>query len=234
MKRGIALAAGLGLRLRPITLTTPKPLVEVAGKTLLDHALDKLADVGVEECVVNMHHLASKIASHVAARQTPRIQLSDETGELLETGGGIAKALPLLGDQPFFAANADILWTDGLGDMPALTRLKQAWESQRMDALLLLVPTQNAFGYEGAGDFFLQDDGRLQRRGKAASAPYVFAGVQVLHPRLFSDVPPGPFSLNLLYDRALADQRLYGLVHQGGWYHIGTPDALGEARRLLG
>lgn len=234
MKRAIALAAGLGLRLRPITLSTPKPLVEVGGKTLLDHALDKLNQAGVESCVVNMHHLASQIAKHVAARRSPRILLSDETDLLLETGGGIVKALAHLGADAFFAANADILWTDGENDVPALKRLDKAWNDRAMDGLLLLVPRAKAFGYEGAGDFFLEDDGRLKRRGASPEAPYVFAGVQVLHPRLFEDAPSGPFSLNLLYDQALAQGRLSGLVHQGGWYHIGTPDALVAARGLLG
>lgn len=232
--RAIALAAGLGLRLRPITLAMPKPLVPVGGKSLLDHALDKLALSGVQECVVNMHHLAAQIESHVAQRRQPAITLSDETDQLLETGGGIAKVLGFFKQEAFLAANADILWTDKPGDDPALSRLQQAWSEQRMDALLLLVQGENAFGYEGAGDFFLEADGRLRRRGEALSAPFVFAGVQVLHPRLFESAPAGPFSLNLLYDRALATGRLYGLVHRGGWYHIGTPEALHEAQRILG
>lgn len=234
MKRAIALAAGLGLRLRPITLTTPKPLVEVAGKTLLDHALDKLAQAGVQECVVNMHHLAPKIAQHVATRQSPAVALSDESDLLLETGGGIAKALPFFRGEAFFAANADILWTDGAGQATALDALAQAWNERTMDALLLLIGRDRAFGYEGAGDFFLEADGRLRRKGASSSAPFVFAGVQILHPRLFDGAPSGPFSLNLLYDKALERGRLTGLVHQGGWYHIGTPEALSAARRLLG
>lgn len=233
MKRAIALAAGLGLRLRPLTLATPKPLVDVGGKTLLDHALDKLNQAGVSDCVVNMHHLAHKIALHVKGRQSPAITLSDETDLLLETGGGIAKALPFFADDPFFAVNADILWTDQPGADPALARLEAAWNDKAMDALLLLVERQGAFGYDGPGDFFLAGDGRLRRRGQAKEAPFVFAGVQILHPRLFESAPQGPFSLNLLYDRALVRGRLHGLAHRGGWHHIGTPEALAEARRLL-
>lgn len=233
MKRAIALAAGLGLRLRPITLVTPKPLVEVGGKALLDHALDKLARAGVSDCVVNMHHLADKIAGHVKGRQSPAVTLSDETGLLLETGGGILKALPFFQDESFFAVNADILWTDHPGSNPALIRLEEAWDETKMDALLLLVDRPGAFGYDGPGDFFQAGDGRLSRRGHSLQAPFVFAGVQILHPRLFEGAVPGPFSLNLLYDKALAQGRLYGLAHQGGWYHIGTPEALDEARRLL-
>jgi MurNAc alpha-1-phosphate uridylyltransferase len=234
MRRGIALAAGLGLRLRPITLSTPKPLVTVAGKTLLDHALDKMADAGVAQCVVNMHHLADQIERHTANRHLPQVTLSDERAVLLETGGGIAKVISFFEGEAFVAANADILWTDDASEEPALTRLAAQWDDAGMDALLLLVARETAFGYDGAGDFFLDDDGRLLRRGGATQAPFVFAGVQILHPRLFADAPSGPFSLNLLYDKALKAGRLYGLVHQGGWYHIGTPEALAQARELLG
>ena len=232
MMRAIALAAGLGLRLRPFTLTTPKPLVSVAGKTLLDHALDKMAALGVEDCVVNMHHLADQIASHVAKRRKPKISLSDETGQLLETGGGIAKALSFFEGQAFIAANADILWTDAPSAPTALERLKNAWDEKKMDGLLLLVPRPGAFGYDGAGDFFLDEGMRLRRKQPGQQAPFVFAGVQILHPRLFEGAPLGPFSLNLLYDKALAKGRLFGLVHDGGWYHIGTPQALARAREI--
>jgi MurNAc alpha-1-phosphate uridylyltransferase len=234
MKRAIALAAGLGLRLRPITLTVPKPLVAVAGKPMLDHALDKMAEAGITDCVVNMHHLADQIERHVAGRSQPAVTLSDERALLLETGGGIAKVLPFFDGQPFLAANADILWTDNPQDRPALLRLVDAWDESRMDALLLLVGCDTAFGYEGAGDFFLEEDGRLKRRGQVKAAPFVFAGVQILKPSLFDGVPQGPFSLNLIYDKALAAGRLYGLVHLGGWYHIGTPQSLSKACEILG
>lgn len=219
----MVLAAGLGLRLRPITLTTPKPLVMVGGITMLDRVLDRLAEHGVALAVVNTHHLGDQIARHVAARARPRIALSHEA-VLLDTGGGVKKALTLLGDAPFFIANSDLLWTDGR--VPALQRLAEAWDDARMDTLLLLQPTERAYGYDGAGDFFMNADGTLRRRVSEPSAPYLFAGVQLVHPRLFADAPDGKFSLNLLFDRAAAVGRLYGLAHQGGWYHVGTPESL--------
>jgi MurNAc alpha-1-phosphate uridylyltransferase len=232
-RRAIALCAGLGLRMRPITLALPKPLVAVMGKPLLDHALDKLEAAGVESCVVNLHHLPHLIREHLKDRRSPAILFSDESGLLLETGGGVARALPLLGQEAFFAVNADIFWMDGA--RPALARLAGAWDEGRMDALLLLAARKTAFGYEGPGDFFLKGEaGQPRRRGEAPEAPLVFAGVQILHPRLIQNVPDGPFSLNLLYDRALAAGRLFALVHDGGWYHIGTPQALAEARQILG
>jgi MurNAc alpha-1-phosphate uridylyltransferase len=232
-RRAIALSAGLGLRMRPITLTLPKPLARVMGKTLLDHALDRLAGAGVTECVVNVHHLGHLIRDHLKERLRPGILISDESDQLLETGGGVARALPLLGQEAFFAVNADILWLDGAE--PALKRLAALWDETRMDALLLLARKDTAFGYEGPGDFFLAGEaGRPLRRGQAAEAPFVFAGVQILHPRLVKDVPEGPFSLNLLYDRALAEERLFALAHDGGWFHIGTPEALEAANRRLG
>ena len=227
--RAMVLAAGLGLRMRPITLTTPKPLVCVAGRTMLDRALDHLAVAGVQEMVVNTHWLADCVREHLADHSD--ISLSHEE-ELLETGGGVAKALPLLGHEPFYVVNSDIIWTDG--ETPALARLARAWVDQDMDALLLLQPTGNAVGYEGKGDFFINGNDTLRRRGDADTAPLLFSGVQILHPRLFEGCPSGKFSLNVLYDRALAENRLYGLVHDGGWYHVGTPDALPEVEALLG
>jgi MurNAc alpha-1-phosphate uridylyltransferase len=228
--RAMVLAAGLGLRLRPITLTTPKPLVRVGGTTMLDRVLDRLAEHGVELAVVNTHHLGEQIARHVAARRAPRIVLSHEE-ELLDTGGGVKKALPLLGDAPFFVVNSDLLWTDGAE--PALGRLARAWDDARMDTLLLLQPTSRAYGYDGQGDFFMAEDGRLNRRRAEAPAPYLFAGIQIVHPRLFLDAPDGKFSLNLLFDRAAAAGRLFGLAHLGGWYHVGTPDSLAGVEAAL-
>lgn len=228
--RAMVLAAGLGLRLRPITLTTPKPLVRVGGVTMLDRVLDRLAEHGVELAVVNTHHLGDQIARHVAARRTPRIEISHED-VLLDTGGGVAKALPLLGGTPFFVANSDLLWTDGTE--PALKRLAASWDDARMDALLLLHPTARAYGYDGRGDFVADGDGRLARPARGASAPYLFAGVQLLHPRLFAGAPEGRFSLNLLFDRAAAAGRLFGIVHTGGWYHVGTPDSLAGVEAAL-
>ena len=227
--RAMVLAAGLGLRMRPITLTTPKPLVCVAGRTMLDRALDHLAVAGVQEMVVNTHWLADCVREHLADHSD--ISLSHEE-ELLETGGGVAKALPLLGHEPFYVVNSDIIWTDG--ETPALARLARAWVDQDMDALLLLQPTGSAVGYEGKGDFFINGNDTLRRRGDADSAPLLFSGVQILHPRLFEGCPSGKFSLNVLYDRALAENRLYGVVHDGGWYHVGTPEALPQVEALLG
>mgnify|MGYP001809865014 CR=1 FL=1 len=226
--RAMVLAAGLGLRMRPITLTRPKPLVEVAGRSLLDRALDALTAAGVAEIVVNCHWLGEQIRNHLAGR--PGIILSPEA-ELLETGGGIVQALPWLGSDAFFAVNADILWSEG--PEPALERLRAAWDDRRMDALLLLHPTEQAVGHDGPGDFFLAADGTPTRRGTAARAPYLFTGVQILHPRLFVGAPAGAFSLNRLYDRALAAGRLQAIVHQGGWYHVGTPEALPEVEACL-
>jgi MurNAc alpha-1-phosphate uridylyltransferase len=229
IRRAMVLAAGLGLRMRPITLATPKPLVEVAGRSMLDRALDHLTAAGVEEMVVNTHWLAGRIEAHLAGR--PGIALSHEE-DLLETGGGVAKALPLLGGDPFYVVNSDIIWTDG--GHPALSRLREAWRDETMDALLLLVPVGRAVGYGGRGDFHLDEaTGIPRRRIDPEISPLLFSGVQILHPRLFEDCPAGKFSLNVLYDRALARGRLAALVHDGRWYHVGTPEALPEVSALL-
>lgn len=237
----MVLAAGLGTRMRPLTLTTPKPLLKVAGRTMLDHALDHMERAGVELAVVNAHYLADQIVTHVTERQEllrcgPPITLSVES-DALETGGGILNALHHLGEEePFHAANADIVWRDG-PDRPALIRLADTWDGETMDLLLLLVRREEAIGYDGPGDFSMDSDGRLIRRGEAASAPFVFAGVQMIHPRAFSDeevtAPPRAFSMNRIFDRALAAGRLFGLVHDGAWYHVGTPDMLDTADRLI-
>jgi MurNAc alpha-1-phosphate uridylyltransferase len=224
----MVLAAGLGLRMRPITLSLPKPLVPVAGRTMLDRVLDHLDRVDAGRRVVNLHWLGETIRSHLDGRHD--IVFSEER-DLLETGGGVAKALPQLGPAPFFVCNADIIWTDS-GE-PALSRLLRAFDPERMDGLLLLQPVETAFGYEGQGDFHLRADGRLTRRKPDETTPLMFAGVQILHPRLFEGNPGGKFSLNLLYDKAIASDRLFGIVHDGRWYHIGTPSALTEAEALL-
>jgi MurNAc alpha-1-phosphate uridylyltransferase len=228
--RAMVLAAGRGVRLRPLTDHMPKPLVPVGGVAMLDRALDALARAGVREAVVNVHHLALQIEARLATRAQPSIRISRED-TLLETGGGIAKVIAHFGVEPFFAANADIIWLDGA--TPALTRLAQAWDAARMDALLLVQPVGQAVGYDGMGDFSLAPDGQLARRGDAATAPLVFAGVQILHPRLFDDAPTGAFSLNVLYDRARATGRLFGLAHDGGWLHVGTMEGLAAAERAL-
>ncbi len=230
--RGMVLAAGLGTRMRPITLSLPKPLVEVAGRSLLDHALDRLDEAGVAEAVVNIHYLADQMETHLAARTRPRVVVSDEREQLLETGGGLARALPLLGDAPFFVVNSDALILNG--PTPALERLRAVWDDAEMDVLLLVHLTAHAFGYEGIGDFLVDACGRVARRPENMPVPFLFAGAQILHPRLFRDLPDGPFSLNLLYDRAIGNRRAFGLVHDGEWFHVGTPRALAEAEAFMG
>lgn len=225
------LAAGLGKRMRPLTDTLPKPLVPVAGRTLIDRVLDRFEDAGISRIVVNLHYFRAALEAHLAARATPRIELSPET-DLLETGGGVRHALGKLGPDPFYVANADVLWLDG--KRPALRRLAAAWNDGAMDGLLLLQPTPTAFGYEGPGDYFCDPLGRLRRRHGNEVAPYIFAGVQILHPRLFSGAPSGAFSLNRLYDKAQAEGRLWGIIHDGRWFHVGTPEGLAETEEELG
>ncbi len=227
---GMVLAAGLGLRMRPITERMPKPLVMVAGRCLLDRALDHYADAGLTRAVVNTHYLADQIAAHVAARTQPAIALSHEPA-LLETGGGVLNALPLLGSGPFFVANSDALWLNG--PIPALTRLARAWNGAAMDALLLLSVIPGTLGYEGRGDFTMDGVGRLRRRVERGIAPFLFTGVQILHPRLFAGEAPGKWSLNRVYDKALAAERLYGLRHDGAWYHVGDPAGLAAVEARL-
>jgi len=226
--RAMVLAAGLGKRMRPLTEARPKPLVELAGRTLLDRALDHLDDAGVAEIVVNTHYRGEMIAGHLDGR--PGIVLSPEE-ELLETGGGIVYALPHLGDGPFYVVNSDSVWSDG--HVPALRRLAALWDDSRMDALLLLHPTVACSGVHDRGDFHMKPDGRLRRRGEGQVAPFVFTGVQILHPRLFDGAPDGPFSLNVLYDRAQEAERLFGLRHDGEWFHVGTPEELAATAALF-
>ena len=228
--RAMVLAAGLGLRMRPITDDRPKPLVEIAGRTMLDRVLDRLEAFGIERAVVNSHYLADQIGAHLAARPTPVTEISHEE-TLLDTGGGVANALGRLGHDPFFAVNADIVWLDGR--TPALARLAAAWNDADMDALLLVQGTAKAFGYRGRGDYDVDQIGRMYRREERDVAPYVFTGIQILHPRLFADVPSGAFSLNVLYDRAESAGRLHAIVHDGEWFHIGTPEALAESEAEL-
>lgn len=228
--QAMVLAAGLGKRMRPITDHMPKPLVPVAGKPMLDHVLDKLALAGFDQAVVNSHYLGQMIVDHVATRTLPRVLCSPEE-DLLETGGGVKKALPMLDDQAVLVANADVFWTEGAE--PLFDRLIEAFDPDHMDALLAIYPVEGAFGYDGAGDFFWQVDGRLKRRGDAVSAPYFFTGVQILSPRLFENTPDGAFSSNLVYDKALASGRCFGLVHDGDYFHIGTPEALADAEIVI-
>jgi MurNAc alpha-1-phosphate uridylyltransferase len=230
-KTAMILAAGFGKRMRPITESLPKPLIKVGGRTLIDRILDHLEVSGIENVVVNLHHLADTLESHLGERDRPRIVFSREE-KILETGGGVKKALSLLGTDPFYVINGDVCWVDGL--VPALDRLAQAWEENHMDALLLLQPVILAVGYDGwRGDFVMAPDGRLTRRSERQIAPFLFAGVQVLHPRLFDSAPEGPFSLNRLYDIAEEAGRLWGMRHDGEWYHVGTPAALAEAETVI-
>jgi len=224
------LAAGKGKRLRPITNKTPKPLVKVGGKTLIDWTLDRLIDAGVEKVVINLHHLGDQIERHLGRRKKPAVTFSKEA-ELLETGGGVLAALPLLGEDTFFTINADALWLNGGTD--ALQRLRDNWNDARMDALLLLHSTVDAYGYTGLGDFTADTVGLLTRRGEGEVSPFLFTGIQILHPRLFKGMEPGRFSLNVLYDRALEAGRLFGIVHDGEWFHIGTAEGMVEAETYL-
>jgi MurNAc alpha-1-phosphate uridylyltransferase len=226
---GMVLAAGLGTRMRPITDRIPKPLVTLGGKSLLDHAIDRLADAGVPRLVINVHYKAEMIARHLEGRREPAITLSVED-ELLETGGGVLKALPLL-DEVFYVVNSDVFWLDG--KVPALQRLAAAWDAEHLDALLLLQRTTTALGYEGVGDFIIDPLGGVRRRLEREVAPHLFAGVQIVHRRLFDGQKPGKFSLNRLWDRALAAGRLAAIVHDGEWYHVGTPEALAQAEARL-
>ena len=228
ISRGMVLAAGLGLRMRPLTETRPKPLIGLFGQTLLDRALERLSKAGVTKAVVNTHYKAGMIADHLAGR--PGVTLSHEP-DLLDTGGGVRNALPHLGNGPFFVVNSDSVWVDGPSQ--ALARVAAAWDDTAMDALLMVHPSVTAHGYHGAGDYFVEPDGPARRRREFEVAPFVFTGVQILHPRLFNTSPPAAFSLNLLYDRAEAEGRLYALVHDGDWYHVGTPTDLRAAESEL-
>jgi MurNAc alpha-1-phosphate uridylyltransferase len=227
----MVLAAGHGVRMRPLTDRIPKPLIKVGGKALIDHVLDRLAAAGVEQAVVNVHHLADQIEDHLAGRRAPQIHISDERAQLLDTGGGVVKALPLLGEAPFFHVNSDTIWIDGV--KPNLERLAKAFDPARMDALLLLAPSAGSVGYAGRGDFAMSPDGNLTRRGEREVVPFVYAGAAILAPTLFAEAPTGPFSLTRLFDRAQEAGRLHGLRLEGIWMHVGTPDAIALAEAAL-
>ena len=228
----MVLAAGLGTRMRPLTDDRPKALVEVGGRALIDHVLDRLADVGVERAVVNVHWFADRLESHLAARgRGPDIVISDERSELLETGGGLKKAATLLGRDPVFVANIDSVWTDPRGD--ALNQLARLWNPSIMDAALLLARREGSIGFEGDGDVFLADDGRLTFRGDAPSAPFAYMGVHICRPDYVSDGPDGPFSLSGFWRRSATAGRLYGCVLDGDWMHVGDPQARDAAEARL-
>jgi N-acetyl-alpha-D-muramate 1-phosphate uridylyltransferase len=230
-KTAIVLAAGLGKRMLPITATMPKPLVRVGGRTLIDFALDRLAEAGMETVVVNVHHFADMLEAHLRTRKMPHIVVSDERGAVLETGGGVKKALGLLGRDPFVTFNSDSIWIEG--PRPNLPRLIEAWDPKRMDVLMLVAPRATSIGYEGQGDFGMEPDGILRRRLPGESVPFVYAGVAVVKPEMLADTPDGAFSANVFYDRAIARGRLHGLRLDGQWLHVGEPQAIAEAEECL-
>jgi MurNAc alpha-1-phosphate uridylyltransferase len=230
-KTAMVLAAGFGERMRPLTDKKPKPLVEVAGKPLIEHVLDKLVIADVATAVVNVHYLADMIQKRLAGRKDPRIVISDERKLLLNTGGGIVKALPLIGVAPFYLVNSDSLWIDGVRGN--LARLAENFDPARMDALLLLAPSTDSIGYAGRGDFAMTSDGRLRARIEREVVPFVYAGVAILSPSLFKNAPDGAFSLTTLFDRASEAERLYGLRIDGMWMHVGTPDAIALAEDAI-
>ena len=226
------MAAGLGKRMRPLTATTPKPLVRVAGKPLIDRALDRIEDAGIGKALVNVHYLADAIEAHVGPRRAPTISFSDEREQLLETGGGMVKAqaagqLP----DPFFACNADSIWLDGPRN--AFAELSARWDPERMDALLLVVSHVRAFNFDGTGDFYMDADGRLTRKKPERIAPFIYTGIQVVSHRLLRDAPEGKFSTNILWDRAIEEGRLFGLAFTGEWYEVGTPQHIAPTEEAL-
>lgn len=230
-RRAMVLAAGLGTRMRPLTDRMPKPLIQVGGKALIDHTLDRLAAAGVSAAVVNVHHFADQLQRHLAKRHQPGIIISDERGHLLGTGGGAVKALPMLGQDPFFHLNSDTMWIEGV--TPNLDRLAAAFDPDRMDAVLLLAPTAASIGYEGRGDFTLSSDGRLRPRAEREIVPFAYAGAAIFTPSLFADAPGDPFPLSLLFNRAAQAGRLHGLRLEGLWMHVGTPEAIAEAEAAI-
>lgn len=229
-KVAMVLAAGGGTRLRPLTDTTPKPLIEVGGVATLDRILDKLESAGVERAVVNAHHLSDRILGHIEARRAtgrgPEVEVIVEP-EKLETGGGVRNALSAIGDQPFFVINGDSVWLDGMSD--TLHRFAAGWDAESMDVFLLLYSFARVLGYHGLGDYHMDPLGKLNRREESRVAPYAYMGVSILHPRVFENTPEGPFSLNVLYDHAEEAERLFGMMHDGLWYHISTQADLMKA-----
>lgn len=230
-KTAMVFAAGLGTRMRPLTNDRPKALVEVGGRPLIDHMLDRLADAGVETAVVNAHHFGDRLIAHLEKRSAPRIVISDERDQLLETGGGMKKARGLLGEDPIFAVNTDSVWIEG--ETAAIESLKSAWDPERMDALLLLAPMDQSLGFDGPGDFFLEPDGRIRHRGGEARAPYAYMGVQIMKPGAVYAGPDGPFSLFGAWMQMMAEGRLYGVAMDGFWMHVGDPHAREAAEQLL-
>jgi len=233
--RAMVFAAGIGARMRPLTLETPKPLIKIAGKPLIDYTLDMLAAAGMTEAVVNTHYKAAMVEEYLRPRKSPKISISHEP-ELLETGGGVVQALGNLGDQPFFCCNTDTILLDE--ESHSLKKLMKKWDEEKMDMLLLLQPLEKAFGYTGNGDFFIGPDGKLPPLEKSRASPFIFSGIQLISPRLFTrEHPKGPFSLNYFYKSEIQPDgflnRIYGLAHDGGWLHIGTPEIIADAEKKL-
>ncbi|MEM8838208.1 MAG: nucleotidyltransferase family protein [Pseudomonadota bacterium] len=224
-------AAGLGKRMRPLTATAPKPLIEVKGKSLIDYGLDTLAAAGVTSAVVNVHYFPDLLEIHLAKRNMPQIVISDERDQRLETGGGVKKALDQLGKEPFFYLNSDSFWIEGV--KPNFQLLAETWDPEKMDCLLLLASTVKAAGFHERGDFSIEPDGRLKRREESVIAPFAYAGAAIINPRIFDETPNGPFSMNVVFDRALADGRLFGAQMEGIWIHVGTPEAIAEAEYAI-
>lgn len=230
-KTAMILGAGLGKRMRPLTATRPKPLVEVAGQPLINHVIDRLEQAGIENLVVNVHYFADALEAHLKARvRKMQLSVSDERAILLETGGGVTQALPLINEDPFFIVNSDNYWIDGPID--ALHLLAQRWDD-KMDALLLMVPHARAHCHSGIGDFHMDGNGQLTRRSHGRVAPFVFTGIQLVSKRLFRDAPEGPFSMNILWNRAIEEGRCFGLAHQGLWFDVGTPGAIHATEAII-
>ncbi len=227
----MVLAAGLGTRMRPLTDTIPKPLVPLNGRALIDHVLDRLAAAGIKRAVVNVHHHADKLEAHLKTRNSPEIAISDERGVLLDTGGGVVRALPQIGDAPFLIHNSDSVWIEGMGSN--LDRLLSSWDEVRMDSIMLLAPTTGCLGYDGPGDFHMDSNGRLTRQSGQYIAPFVFAGVSIIHPCMFKGEEERRFSLNHVWDRGISAGRLFGVRLDGLWMHVGTPEALAEAETTI-
>ena len=226
----MVMAAGLGKRMRPLTATMPKPLVRVAGRPLVDHTLDRLAEAGLERAVVNVHYLADALEAHVAERQSPKVEISDERAELLETGGGMIKAQPMLPD-PFYCLNSDNIWLDGPRN--AFHELSARWDADTMDALLLVVPHKRAHNFDGPGDFYLDGMGAVTRRKPGRIAPFIYTGIQLVSHRLLRDAPDGKFSTNILWDRAIEEGRLFALQFTGEWFEVGNPQAIRPTEEAL-
>lgn len=227
----MVMAAGHGTRMRPLTNDTPKALIKVAGKTMVDHAIDRLKAAGIKRIIVNIHAFADQMRAHLEARNDDSIIISDETDELLETGGGIKRALPLLGDKPIITHNCDSIWVEGMGQ--TLPRLLDAYDPDKMDALLVVAVTANIVGDVARGDFTMDPDGRIAWREVSSVAPFMYTGVQIIKPQLYAGIEDTAFSTTKVWRGLLEDGTAYGLRHDGVWMHVGTPSALDDAETFL-